>query len=222
MLFAKIFNSPMLRRLLFTFALVISIVTSVVQAQVMDSVKKALTYKPRIVFGLNGRISTVSGDPHRTMRLFTGLDYNKKVRFELAYNFMPLPAVNHETINTVDSLTQVNSLNYLGLQVEYTFFRKNHWKLSYPLQIGIGRNRYTERINGDLRVASKLPVVPIELGVNAVYLFTDWVGLKAGMGVRMSFGKSFSTLSGPYSNFGIALYAGELYRQIKAKTKGSE
>ncbi|MFT5511655.1 MAG: hypothetical protein ACI8SE_000048 [Bacteroidia bacterium] len=218
MLFTKIFKSGMLRRLLFTFALVISVVTSSVQAQVIDSVRKALTYKPHIVFGLNGKTSIVSGDPYRTMRLFTGLDYNKKIRFELAYNYMPLPAVDKVVVNRTDTITKVNNLRYLGFQTEYTFFRKNRWKLSYPVQIGIGRNRYTERINGSLNVVRKPIVLPVELGVNAVYLLTDWFGLKAGMGVRMSFGKSFSTLSGPYSNFGLALYPGELYGQIKAKT----
>jgi len=63
-------------------------------------------------------------------------------------------------------------------------------------------------------------VVPMEGGLDVLYYFYDWIGIKAGMGVRMSFGKSFSTLSGPYYNLGIALYAGELYRKIKDK-KGS-
>ncbi len=207
----------MIRRYLTIIALLFSVGMPVVQAQVIDSVKHALTFKPRWVFGLNSKTTTVSGDPYKTIRLFTGVEYNRKIRFEAAFNYMPLPAVNVTYRNNTDTLLETSDLKYFGLQTEYTFLRKNRWVLSYPIQLGIGQNRYTERVNGNLSVVRKKPVVPIELGANAVYLFTDWFGIKAGMGVRLSLGKSFSTLSGSYYNLGLALYAGELYKQVQAK-----
>ena len=207
----------MIRRYLTIIALLFSVGMPVVQAQVIDSVKHALTFKPRWVFGLNSKTTTVSGDPYKTIRLFTGVEYNRKIRFEAAFNYMPLPAVNVTYRNNTDTLLETSDLKYFGLQTEYTFLRKNRWVLSYPIQLGIGQNRYTERVNGNLSVVRKKPVVPIELGANAVYLFTDWFGIKAGMGVRLSLGKSFSTLSGSYYNLGLALYAGELYKQAQAK-----
>ena len=207
----------MIRRYLTIIALLFSVGMPVVQAQVIDSVKHALTFKPRWVFGLNSKTTTVSGDPYKTIRLFTGVEYNRKIRFEAAFNYMPLPAVNVTYRNNTDTLLETSDLKYFGLQTEYTFLRKNRWVLSYPIQLGIGQNRYTERVNGNLSVVRKKTVVPIELGANAVYLFTDWFGIKAGMGVRLSLGKSFSTLSGSYYNLGLALYAGELYKQVQAQ-----
>jgi len=187
------------------------------QTQLIDSVKHDLTYKPRWVFGINSKTTTVEGNPYKTIRLFTGLDYNRKLRFEAAFNYMPLPAVRITKKPNKDTVVKTNNLKYFGLQTQYTFYRTKRWVLSYPIQIGVGQNKYTERVNGDLSVVRKQAVFPVELGANAVYLFTDWFGVKAGMGVRLSLGKSFSTLSGSYYNLGLALYAGELYRRIQEK-----
>lgn len=207
----------MFRCLLSFFAMVTFFAAVPTQGQVKDSIQNALTYKPRFVFGLNSRISTVSGNPSKTMRLFAGLDYNKKVRFEFALNAMPQAAVDLSYNDIEDSIRKTNRLTYWGLQGEYTFFRKGHWKLSYPLQLGWGVNNATMRINQEETTKTNKFVLPVEVGADAIYYFYDWVGLKAGMGIRMSFGNSFSTLSGPYYNLGIALYAGELYRKIKDK-----
>ena len=220
MLFAKIFKSFMFRSFLHIFALSIFMLAVPCRAQVKDSIQKALTYKPRFVFGLNSRVSTVYGNPSKTMRLFAGLDYNKKMRFEFAINAMPDAAVDVSMNDIFDTVTRSHKLFYWGLQAEYTFLRKGHWKLSYPLQVGWGVNHSTLRFNQEETLKSNDIVVPMEGGLDVLYYFYDWIGIKAGMGVRMSFGKSFSTLSGPYYNLGIALYAGELYRKIKDK-KGS-
>ncbi len=211
----------MIRRYLIIIALILSVGVPTIEAQVKDSVKHALTFKPRWVFGLNSKTTTVSGDPYKTVRVFTGVEFNQKIRFEAAYNFMPLPAVNVTYRNDGDTLLETSDLKYFGLQTEYTFLRRNRWVLSYPIQLGIGQNKYTESVNRDLSVVRKKPVVPIEIGANAVFLFTDWFGVKAGMGVRLSLGKSFSVLSGSYYNLGLALYAGELYKQVQTRRNNS-
>ncbi|MFT5724064.1 MAG: hypothetical protein ACI9JN_001181 [Bacteroidia bacterium] len=209
----------MIRHVLLIFAAFGFFMGNSCSAQIKDSVRTALGYKPHFVFGINSKISSVSGDPSRTMRLFAGLDYNKKLRFELALNYMPNVAVDNRINDKTDTTITTNQMVYWGLQTEYTFYRKNRWKLSYPVQLGWGVNQYTQRINRDLKENTNKMVVPLEIGANAIYYFYDWVGIKAGMGVRMSFGTSFSTLSGPYYNIGIAFYAGELYKTVKAKLK---
>ena len=206
----------MFRHLLTIFAAFIFMGVVPSQGQVKDSIQRALTYKPNFVFGLNSRISTISGNPSKTMRLFVGLDYNKKMRFEFAINAMPQAAVD-VTHDNRDTIRRTNKLAYWGFQGEYTFLRKGHWKLSYPIQLGFGANTTTMRLNYEETRKANHFVMPIEGGVDAIYYFYDWVGLKAGMGVRLSFGNAFSTLSGPYYNLGIALYAGELYRKLKEK-----
>jgi hypothetical protein len=207
----------MLRQALFIFASIVVFTAQPCSAQFKDSIKHALTYKPRLVFGLNSKVSTISGEPSRTLRLFGGLDYNKKMRFELGFNYMPQAAVEVDYKGVSDTILTTNQLAYWGVQAEYTFYRKNRWKLSYPVQLGWGLSKYTERLNQDLKESTTISIVPLEVGANAVYYFYDWIGIKGGMGIRMSFGRSFTTLSGPYYNLGIALYAGELYRILKEK-----
>lgn len=207
----------MFRHILLIIAFGVMMSVHHTQAQVCDSIRDALTYKPSFVFGLNSRISTISGDPSRTMRLFVGLDYRKKMRFEFAINGMPQAATDMRINEGGDTVRRSNRLTYWGLQAEYTFFRKGHWKLSYPIQVGLGVNNATIRYNQEEVVKRSELVVPLEVGADAIYYFYDWIGLKGGMGVRMSFGNSFSTLSGPYYNLGVALYAGELIRIIKEK-----
>ena len=188
-----------------------------VHAQMLDSIRSAVQVKPKFVFGLSSRFSSVDGSPSRTSKLFVGYDYDRVFRLELGINYMPNPGVTRTFPFPGDTLLETNQLTYLGLQAEYTFYRKGHWKFGFPVQVGIGSNKATERYNNHLRFSRTFMVIPVEPGLNALYYFYDWIGLKAGMGVRMSFGKAFSVLSGPYYNMGIAFFPGTLYQRIKDK-----
>ncbi|MBO6515340.1 MAG: hypothetical protein JJ975_02215 [Bacteroidia bacterium] len=205
----------MKRCLQIVFFLFVSLQGFATNPQNLDSIKQALKTKPRVVFGLNNRFSTISGEISRTTRLFAGLDYDKKIRFELALNAMPSAAVTIDYPRDGDTILRTNQLAYIGFQAEYTFFHSKKWKLSFPVQIGLGRNTHTRRENRHLLLTRRSPVVPIEPGVNGLYYIYDWIGLKAGVGLRMSLGQSFSALSGPYYNIGVAVFAGELYRRFK-------
>ena len=143
------------------------------QAQIKDSVQQALQVKPKVVFGINSRFSQIAGNPSKTIKIFTGLDYDKKVRFELAYNYMPAASVDFIYPNKKDTIRRTNKLGYLGFQTEYTFYRKKNWKLSVPIQIGIGNNLRTEQKNQGTRVITRHTVFPLEGGANALYYFYD-------------------------------------------------
>lgn len=205
-----------MKRCLSIFILLFLLSTRHGNAQIVDSVRIALQEEPQFVFGLNSRISTALGEPNRTTRLFAGVDYDEKIRFEVAYNYMPVVAVDKDYVGR-DSIVETNQMKYLGLQAEYTYYRTKKWKLSVPVQLGLGGNRITRRTNGNLTYSGVGSVVPLEVGSNAIYYFYDWVGLKAGLGVRLTFGSSFSSLSGSYYNVGIALFPGKLHKRFKDK-----
>jgi hypothetical protein len=183
--------------------------------QTLDSIRIALKSKPKFVLGFNNRLSYVGVEASRTSKLYVGLDYDRIIRFELAYNAMPKAAVETDYLVHGDTLVRTNQMSYLGLQAEYTFFRNRRWKLSLPVQVGIGGNQNTRRLNSDLQFSGKSTVLPVEPGVNALYYFYDWLGAKAGVGYRLTFGQSLSSLSGSYYNLGVAIFAGELYQKFK-------
>lgn len=205
----------MKRGLLLVIFCVTTLICEASHIQTIDSVRSALNKKPSPVLGFNNRMSYVFGDPSRTLRLFGGLDFNRTIRFELAYNVMLNPAVKVNYPGEGDTLVRTHKARYFGLQVEYTFYHSQKWKLSTPVQFGFGSNHTTRTLNGDSELDETHSIFPIEPGINAIYYVYDWVGVKGGTGLRLGFGSSFSTLTGPYYNLGITLYAGELLRKYK-------
>ncbi len=194
-------------------------ISSVASNQTLDSIRAALKSKPTFVLGFNNRLSYVGVESSRTSKIYIGLDYNRTMRFELAFNAMPKAAVETDYLVRGGTIVRTNQMSYLGFQAEYTFFRSRRWKLSIPVQVGIGTNHSTRRFNNDLQFTGKSVVLPIEPGVNALYYFYDWLGAKAGVGYRLTFGKSLTSLSGTYYNLGVAVIAGELYQRIKHKDR---
>ncbi len=203
----------MYRRVKYLFTFILCLEAFVSHAQIADTIQEAIKSKPSLTLGINGRFSSVSGEPIRTRRVFVGVDFNKKFKVELGYNYMPKPALENGVYIAVIT-NRSNQLRFFGVQAEYTFLTKGKWKLSYPIQLGIGQNElYTYQINDNF--SRKNMVVPLEMGANAVYYVYDWIGLKGGLGLRFAFGQSFKTYTGPNYNFGVALFPGVLYERYK-------
>ncbi len=191
----------------------------------LDSLKSDLAHKPKFVLGLHNRYSLVAGDPVKVNGLYAGLDFNHGFRVNFGLNWMPEQHLQRSIIMVSqrrDTVTESNQMAYVSLTGEYTLIQNEKWKFTLPVLLGVGQ--HDQVINhslSDNAVKTSTFILPVEAGITAMYYVREWVGIKAGLGNRLTFGKSFSSTSGPYYNLGISVFAGVIYNNVKEKIKKS-
>ncbi len=171
--------------------------------------------------GFSGRYSLVQGRANRIMGVYGGAEYLEKYKGWLGYYWMGKPVVEQYSDPALPGLGYVSKLEgrmrYLGLGGEYTFKLSDKWRLSTPVQFGLGKvtEELTSLIDHKLISSEKTLVLPFEFGINGQYYIFPWLGAKAGFGTRIVAGKDMSaTYSGPYTTAGILLFFGPLYRKL--------
>lgn len=191
------------------------------QAQITDSIGRFMQNKPSPIGGLSGRYSLVAGKPNRIAGIYGGAAYGEKFKLWAGWYWMNEPLSELIADPKQPQLgfvsTKYESMRYLSVAAEYAFLHRNNWKLSVPVQLGIGgaRTWYVSKIDKQEFNKSRKAVFPLEAGFNAQYLFFEWLGLKAGLGTRFALGNGTSAVySGPYSTIGMLFYFGPLYRKL--------
>ncbi|PCJ66925.1 MAG: hypothetical protein COA58_05590 [Bacteroidetes bacterium] len=204
-----------------SFLIVLFALTVKAQSNVIDSIKVSLQEKPKFFMSLNNRNTFIRSNKTKLYGLTGGFDYNEKVKlFVGIYGFGDA----NETllINDIDFVQDsvfryINTSNF-SLGIEYDYWEYERLHLSFPIQIGIGSINY-EFVEKDKSTPIRIQnynIVPIEFGSNAYLELLTGVGLKAGIGYRMTLGKKeASQLSSPYYNLGISILVGEIYKDIK-------
>lgn len=208
------------RTLLVFFMLSMLSIPGKAQFGAVDSVRNAYHNGYKVIGGLSGHHSILEGQPVRIYKLYVGVDFSQVFKLYSGINFMPQPIykthVRNAYTSLADTITTSSHISYLSLAFEYSFYRKERWKFSMPAQIGIGGNALVTKntLDNKVNTTSRL-IVPLESGINGTYYFNRWLGLKGGIGMRLVLGKeAFAGLSGPYYNFGIAIFFGEIYKMI--------
>lgn len=203
-----------------TILAILVAICSLAEAQVLDTLHAAYHRGHRLIGGLAGKRSILSGEPVRIYQVFGGLDYSEVFRVYWGYNFMPQPVsetqIDDRYTSRADTMITHSNISYLSLGFEYAFYRKKKWKLSVPIQAGFGVNRIRRyNVSGEPLLFTDRAIYPLETGVNAIYYFNRWLGVKSGIGIRFTGGDQvLADLSGPYYNLGIAVFFGEIYKMI--------
>lgn len=174
--------------------------------------------------GLSGRYSLVQGRANRIIGVYGGAEYKEKYKGWLGYYWMGKPIVQQYTNPAKPGLGYTSKMEgrmrYIALGGEYTFKLTDKWRLSTPVQFGLGKvtEDLTSLIDHTLISSQKTVVLPFEFGLNGQYLIFPWLGAKAGFGTRIVAGKDMSaTYSGPYTTAGILIFFGPLYRKLPEK-----
>ncbi|MFY0645062.1 MAG: hypothetical protein JXR19_11395 [Bacteroidia bacterium] len=206
-------------RLLYILLILVFVKSSFAQAPILDSIKTAMTYKPRLVLGFHNRNTFVNTREVKIYGLVAGMDYNEKIKYFIAlYGFSNENKewVINSDLFQADSVLKTTSLSYFSIGAEYSIRHKGKLNIRAPLQIGIGSVNKDYHNKGFLILRDKDRVVPIEGGINAYYKLLPWFILKAGVGYRISLGSKESlSMSSPYYNLGISIAVFPLYRSIK-------
>ena len=218
LLFAKIFKSTALRLTILLSVFFLHQIPTIIAQEKFDLSRysQALEKKPRFVAGLNNKRSLANGEPVRIWGIYAGMDYDEEIRFSLGLNFLSAPLIEkHIGIPAAsDTTTTSTNFGYWSFGSEFTIFRNEKWKLSLPVSVGLGQVKIIETQAGEIREAS-FASFPLETSGAAIYYLRDWLGLKAGMGVRIALGKrGFQTFTAPFYKIGIGIYPSVLYQNL--------
>lgn len=177
--------------------------------------------KPRLLLGFDNRITFLGSQSVRVNGLKIGLNY-KKFHYFLGFHGTPNSMVQTELINqqlsVPDTLVTRLDFGFMTLGFTYSHWATKHWYFESTAQLGLGSGERIEQLNSLSSRRRVRPIYPASIGSKAFYMFTPWVGVGAGLGVRKAMNSS-SQFDGIYYSLGVRLLIGELFRTIVKKNK---
>lgn len=199
---------------------------SVAQVNSPEQALKSFRKKPEPVGGLTGKTTYYVQEPTTVSGLYGGMDFDGIICLTTSINFIRrknAPVVLRDKSVPGQKLLEYSTyrMSYLGFGAEYVFYRSKRWKLSVPLETGIGSYRIEKQFVADplqTRIfdEEKGLIIPFEGGFSASFYLWDWLALKAMLGNRIALGggDANAVFSGPYWQYGVLVFPAALYRQI--------
>lgn len=210
----------LLRTLLFFCMLAISLPG---KAQLMDSIRESLSYKPKLTAFLDTRNSFINNLHVKVRGVKLGLNYNNTTKFAIGYNWLSQKSEVEKQVEVIDSQGELRIYNaemnmwYINGYFEYSFFKTRYWNASIPLQLGAGRAWYTYENDADQEIRiDEGTIVFYEAAMTLIYKPIRLIGVGGGIGYRLSLTKpqSLNTrLTAPMYMIKFNLYLGELFRK---------
>jgi hypothetical protein len=196
---------------------------------VLDSIKYSLKQKSHLFAKLDNRNSFIDNNAVNIFGAKIGLSFNKNLSFGIGYYQLYNPPKNFNKdilyVNSIGNqyiITTGLKMSYFSVNAEYTFHKTNHWELSMPLQIGLGRTYYQYTIEGVKHINNKNFNFIYEPTIAIDYKIIKWVGLSAAFGYRFMItesGKLNSRFTSPIITFGVAIYYSEILKSFLPKLK---
>lgn len=148
-----------------------------------DSLAKAFDSTPRFVAHLDGRFSLVSGRGARFQGLKLGFAFGEQLELGMGYNWL----ASRKRLNPLeDPFTDEIRFRYVAPYIIFRFMFREHWRISTPVQIGIGQSylvrNYSEQ--GPERRGFGASII-YEPGMHVEYLFLKYFRIGAGVGYRL-------------------------------------
>jgi hypothetical protein len=193
-------------------------------AQKKSEIFSALKEKPELIGGFSSKYSLVKGKPNKIAGLYIGGAFDDRLKLWAGIYWMRDPIedwIRDERFLTANPPVYKykieGRMTYLSLGLETRILHGEKWKVTVPVQLGIGgvKKKWYHTSSGALYQKEKTAVLPIEAGVYGEYLIIEWLGLGAGLGTRLALGKeTIAPYSGPYANLGLVVLLGVLYKKL--------
>jgi|AntRauTorcE11897_2_1112592.scaffolds.fasta_scaffold35447_2 hypothetical protein len=158
-------------------------------ASLSDSLRAAFDKKPSFTTRLDTRNSFITGRSARVRGVKAGVNYENIIGYGLGFNWL---ATDFETIYEYDregqSIETAAELKYYYFSpyIDYTFYRKNNWFVTIPVQVGIGWSnlKYKNQQDETERTASGF-MLSYEPAMAVEYRLFKYLGLGVGVGYRL-------------------------------------
>lgn len=122
--------------------------------------------------------------------------------------------------NRPDSVVAKLKLWYISAHAEYIFHRTGKWRLSMPLQFGLGKTYYKYTLAGRKNKRGENVNFIYEPAVAIEYKLIKWLGLGADIGFRFMISddrKLINNFTSPTYAFRLQIYYSELLRLVFPK-----
>lgn len=159
-------------------------------SQFEDTIRYSLKQKPALLLKFDSRNTFITSTIVRTLGLKAGVSYNNRLAFGLGYNQLVSDVERTRIIENPpfepDTVNYQLKYFYFSPFVEYVFYKDPRWKLSIPVQIGVGQSRLeTDEYNPPAKVLGKDLMISYEPAITAEYKIIPWFGIGAGVGYRL-------------------------------------
>lgn len=181
-------------------------------AQILDTICESFHSKPKFFFQLDAYNSFVGKEPANTFGYKAGLEFNKRVKIGIGYYTLTSDIVQSKTIRTDQNKDTVQNarldMNFIPVSFEYTFYSKDPWQFTVPINLGAGKSYfwYYKNASGDKGEIDKKTIILTTISVDAQYKIIKYIGVGAGLGYRVML-KDNSNIN---ENFNSVIYSLQL------------
>ena len=191
----------------------------------IDTIKSSLQLPPQLFGKLDSRNSFINNGRAKVIGVKTGLNFGNQFQIGLGYNQLSQPANYFDkqifylnTQNENDSAMAILKLYYISIHIEYFYYKNQHWQLSIPLQIGLGKTYYQYNLLNEKKEIEKTIFFIYEPAISIEYKFVKWIGVGADIGFRFlitgqkQLNQKFNS---PTYAFKFLIYYNEIYKSIR-------
>jgi hypothetical protein len=191
------------------------------------SLGSTATDNTHFVIGLDSR-STIIEKRHININgALAGISFGKKSHtITLGYYWLGYNAANR-LIDFHKNLAQSINLSYytptdvqfVSLAYWYPIIKNKKWTFSVPIEFGVGtESRQYRKLSNDHTLGNGyFSFEPYQIGTYTEYKLTPWVGLSTQLGYRnaISKGDFKKRFGGMYYSYGLTVYPGQVYNDVK-------
>ncbi len=146
------------------------------QAQFFDTISYSLKQKPQLDFKVDSRNSFISNRQARIFGVKVGLNFNKKVKIGIGYNW-----ITSDVFRPSDK--SFLKYAYLSPYFEYVYYKQDKWWLSIPVQFGLGWARY--QYNNNSHTSPTYFLLHYEPAMIGMYEPVRYLAVGGGVGYRL-------------------------------------
>jgi len=190
-----------------------------------------LKYKPAFLFNLDSRNTFIDHKRINIWGLRAGISFGKKLhRITLGYYWLGYNGSHNlihwrkgfsPTIN-LSNMKQTD-VQFLSLAYWFPVLKTPKWTLLAPVEIGLGKqsSHYKDFFEDLIMRRKERYFQPFQLGFYAEHRLTPWAGLNVQVGYRNALSKENTgkKFGGIYYSYGLTLYPGTIYKDLKKWNK---
>ena len=192
------------------------------------------TKKAAFLFNLDSRNTFIDHKHINIWGVRAGVSFGKKLhRLTLGYYWLGYNG-SHSVIRFrkmfsptihLSSIRQTD-VQFVSLAYWYPILKTPKWILSAPVEIGLGKesSHYKDFFEDLIMRRRERYFQPFQLGIYAEHRLTPWAGLNIQVGYRnaLSKGNIRQGFGGVYYSYGLTLYPGTIYKDIRKWRAGKK
>lgn len=192
-----------------------------------DSIRTSFTKKPKLIFRWDSHGSFITNTPARMTALGAGLRFGSYARVGVAVEWLNTNIYRTKIVPAdsggVDTVAAKLNYGMFSLYSNFVIARIKKWEFTVPFELGFGASSYTYNNKaGTLKEFAKGGIITLEPMFMAEYKVFRWLGVGAGLGLRLVpvgnrlMKENFNSL---LWDANMSVYFGEIYRLVKGSIK---